>query len=129
MYSTGAITKKIYSKRKKTTNIFYLFYNKKALQFGLFALLTILFSFQWLIEKLFTDGRYWAILPQIFGNGLTSFTSYFPQVFAVFALVPLAFYIYKAPKDKTALSYQFNQYFFYFYYPIHFALLAYLAAH
>jgi len=112
-----------------TLAIFYLYHNKKALQFGLFALLTVLFSFQWLIVNLFTDGRYWSYLPQIFGNGIYSFTSYFPQIFAVMALIPLALYVYKAPKDKKAFSYQFNQYFFYFYYPIHFAILAYLTTH
>lgn len=108
-----------------TLTIFYFFHNKKALQFGLFSLLTFVFSFQWLLS----DSRYWASLPQIFSNGFYSFTSYFPQVFAVLALIPLAFYIYKAPKNKKALSTQFNQYFFYFYYPIHFAILAYLSAH
>jgi integral membrane protein (TIGR01906 family) len=112
-----------------TLTVFYLCHDKKVLQFGLFALLTFLFSFQWLIENLITDARYWSYLPQIFGNGITSFTSYFPQIFAIMALIPLALYVYKAPKNKQALTYQFNQYFFYFYYPIHFAILAYISLH
>lgn len=112
-----------------TLAVFYVFHDKKVIQFALFALVTILFSFQWLITDLITDSRYYTYLPQIFGNGIYSFTAYFPEVFAILALIPIGFYIYKAPKDKTALSYQANQYFYYAYYPVHFALLAFLHYH
>ncbi len=112
-----------------TLCVFYVFHNKRAWQFGMFALVTVLFSFEGLIINLATDPAYWSYLPQIFSKGIYSFTSYFPQVFAIMALIPLAFTVYKAPKSKSALSYKVNQYFFYVYYPLHFALLAYLSAH
>lgn len=112
-----------------TLSIFYVFHHKRAWQFGLFALVTVLFSFQGLLVKLATEPTYWSYLPQIFSRGIYSFTSYFPQVFAVMALIPLGFYVYKAPKSKTSLTYKVNQYFFYVYYPLHFAILAYLSVH
>lgn len=112
-----------------TLTIFYVFHDKKVLQFGLFALLTILFSFQWLITALIADPNYVNMLPQIFSRGIYSFTAYFPQVFAVMAILPLSLYVYKAPKDKHAWTYVAGQYFYYVYYPLHFALLAYLHVH
>lgn len=112
-----------------TLTIFYVCHDRKLLQYGLFSLLTILFSFQWLIVNLINVPGYASNLPYIFSRGIYSFTSYFPQIFAVMALIPIALYVYKAPKDKKAWTYTFNQYFYYFYYPIHFALLAYLHYH
>lgn len=112
-----------------TLTIFYTCHEKKLLQYGLFSLLTILFSFQWLIVNLINDPAYASNLPYIFSRGIYSFTSYFPQSFAILALIPIALYVYKSPKDKKAWTYTFNQYFYYFYYPIHFALLAYLHYH
>jgi len=112
-----------------TLTIFYTCHHKKWLQYGLFALLTVAFSAQWLIVNLINDPAYASNLPYIFSKGIYSFTSYFPQVFAILALIPISLYVYKAPKDKKAWSYTFNQYFFYVYYPLHFALLAYLHYH
>lgn len=52
---------------------------------------------------------------------------YMVQAYAVLAVIPLVFYFYKAPKNKNAWFSVANQYFFYIYYPVHFALLAWLA--
>jgi len=112
-----------------TLVIFYTFNGRQLIQFGAFALLTFLFSFQWLIERLISEPVYWTYLPQIFSRGIYSLTSSFPQLFAVLALIPLSLYIYKSPKDKTSLVYKANQYFYYAYYPIHFAILAYIHYH
>ncbi|KAF0227496.1 MAG: Integral membrane protein [Erysipelotrichaceae bacterium] len=112
-----------------TLVIFYVFHDQKLKQFGAFTLLTFLFSFQWLIVRLINDSTYWSNLPQIFSRGIYSLTGSFPQIFAVLALIPLALYIYKVPKNKTSLVYKANQYFYYAYYPIHFAILAYIHYH
>jgi integral membrane protein (TIGR01906 family) len=112
-----------------TLVIFYVFYDHRWKQFLFFSILTILFSFEWLITNLLTNDQYWTYLPTIFSRGIYTYTSYFPQVFAILALIPIGFYVYKAPKSKTSWTYIANQYFFYFYYPIHFAILAYLHFH
>ena len=112
-----------------TLVIFYLYHQNRRKQFLWFSILTVVFSFEWLIIKLITDPVYWTYLSNIFGNGIYSLTNNFPQIFALIALLPLSLYFYKAPKNKQALVYKTTQYFYYAYYPVHFALLAYLAVH
>jgi len=112
-----------------TLVFFYIFHGSKTKQFVAFSLLTIAFSFQGLIINLVTQANYWTYLPQIFSYGIYSFTRYFPQLFAILALLPLGLYVYKAPKNKTSFAYKAQLYFYYAYYPIHFAILAYLASH
>ncbi len=112
-----------------TLVFFYIFHDSKTKQFLAFGLLTIAYSFQGLAFNLLTQANYGQYLPRIFGQGMYSLTQYFPQLFAILALIPLGLYVYKAPKNKTSIIYRTQLYFYYAYYPIHFAILAYLYYH
>ncbi len=105
-----------------TILIFDHFHGQKLAQGLGFAALTVFY----------TLGNHFALyggngLNLLWTSGIQGLGIYVVQLYAVLAVIPLFFYLYKAPKDKQSILSQINQYFFYFYYPLHFALLAWLA--
>ena len=105
-----------------TILIFDHYHGQKTAQALGFAALTVLYVF----------GNHFALygssgLSLLWVNGIRGLGIYVVQLYAVLAIVPLFFYLYKAPADKHSILSRINQTFFYVYYPLHFALLAWLA--
>lgn len=105
-----------------TILIFDHFHGQKMAQGLGFAALTILYT----LANHFAlhGGNGFSLLWE---NGVRGLGIYVVQLYAVLSVILLLFYTYKAPKDKTSLASRVNRYFFYVYYPVHFALLAWLA--
>lgn len=105
-----------------TILIFDHFHGQRFAQLLGFAGLTVAYVFS---NHLASYG--WNGFTLLWTTGLRGIGIYLVQIASVLSAIPLFFYIYKAPKDKTAVLSVINQYFFYVYYPVHFAVLAWLA--
>jgi integral membrane protein (TIGR01906 family) len=105
-----------------TILIFDHYHGQKTAQALGFSALTMLYVF----------GNHFALygasgLNLLWANGIRGLGIYVVQLYAILAIVPLFFYLYKTPTDKHSILSRINQTFFYVYYPLHFALLAWLA--
>lgn len=105
-----------------TILLFDHYHGQKGAQALGFAALTALYTLANHFALTGTQG-----LTLLWTGGLRGLGIYVVQLYAIGAVLPLLFYKYIAPKDKKSWVSRFNQYFFYVYYPAHFALLAWLA--
>ena len=105
-----------------TLLIFDHYHGQRLAQLAGFAALTLFFGFS---NHVALYG--WNGFALLWETGIRGIGIYVVQIAAIVAVIPLFFYTYKAPKDKHALLSVINQTFFYVYYPVHFAVLAWLA--
>lgn len=93
-------------------------YPKQAISYGV---LTVFFS----VSPLFNPDL-WPMIPLILQNFFTTYWRYFIQVISIIALIPLAFYSSDKPNTYPKPLDTVERYFFYVFYPLHIALLAWL---
>jgi integral membrane protein (TIGR01906 family) len=105
-----------------TILIFDHYHGERVAQGLGFAGLTFLYVFANHFALYGANG--WQVLWE---SGVRGLGIYVVQIYAVLAIIPLFFYRYKAPVNKQSWISVANRYFFYVYYPAHFALLAWLA--
>ena len=100
---------------------FYAFHGQFSKQALSYSLLTVLFSL-----SPFLNPDLWPMIPLILQEFFTTYWRYFIQVLSIVALIPLAFYNTDKPKAYPKPWSTVEQMFFYAFYPIHIAVLAWL---
>lgn len=100
---------------------FYQFHNQKNVQMISYILVTLFYAFLPLLNP-----DIWPYLGQIFSEFFSTSWRYFIQVLSVLALIPIYFTHTQKPKALPKPFNTFEKYFFYVFYPLHIALLAYL---